>query len=121
MKFYTRHIAWLFILMFAIFGIEKINFSSEPICSKNLKFCPNATMYIYNTYSITGNNQSSEKSKETNSSKITTISCESYFINQSQVTFYSKENTSNNLSLFYYKPVIHSTPYIPLVDPPPIV
>lgn len=116
MSLQNKHIAWLFILVFAIFGVEKINFSTEPICSKTLKFCPTANMYIYNVYHISTDHSNKEK----NSSKVTTISCETFFLNQTQIVLDTKKRLTHNYSTFFYKPVIHSTPYIPLTDPPPI-
>lgn len=120
MKHYIKHIAWLFILIFTIFGLEKTNFSSEPICSKNLKFCPIANMYVINVFNLSTNN-TSEKSSDTDTSKVITISCETFFINQNAFSISTKTEIFHNFSDFYYKPVIHSTPYIPLTDPPPIV
>lgn len=120
MKHYLKHIAWLFILIFTIFGLEKINFSSEPICSKDLKFCPIANMYVYNVFNLS-TDSTSEKTADKNSSTITTISCETFFINQNELIVFTKTEVLRNFSDFYYKPVIHSTPYIPLTDPPPII
>jgi hypothetical protein len=120
MKHYIHHIAWLLILIFAVFGVEKTNFSTKSICTKDLRFCPTANMYVYNIFEIT-TDYSSKKDKESNSTKVITISCETFFINQIEITINSKQNSVYNYSTFYYKPVIHSTPYIPLTDPPPIV
>lgn len=120
MKHSIKHTAWLFILIFTIFGLEKTNFSSEPICSKNLIFCPIANMYIINVFNLS-TNKTSGNTTDNDSSKVTTISCETFFINQNELIVLTKTEVFYHLSDFYYKPVIHSTPYIPLIDPPPIV
>ncbi|MDR0193544.1 MAG: hypothetical protein LBI73_00350 [Myroides sp.] len=120
MKHYINHIAWLLILIFAVFGVEKTNFSAKSICSKDLRFCPTANMYVYNIFEI-ANDHSSKEKKENNSTKVITISCETFFLNQIEIAISTKQNSVYDYSVFYYKPVIHSTPYIPLTDPPPIV
>ena len=120
MNHYNRHIAWLLIIIFALFGAEKINFSVEQTCDKKLMYCPTANMYVYTVYKNTSRS-SNPDTKDTDTHKVTTIACETFFINQIESAIYTKQKVTYNYSPFYYKHVIHSTPYIPLADPPPIV
>lgn len=115
---HNRYIAWLLVIVFTIFGIEKINFITEPTCDKKLMFCPTANMYVY---TILDSNVpiTSEQSNE-HSSKIINITCETFFLSQLMIQQEINEVLFLTNSPYFFRPVIHSTPYITLIDPPPI-
>jgi len=117
---YNRHIAQLLCLIFVLLGGEKINFFTPQDCEARQSFCPTANMYVYQFDSspvADGGNQTNK----TKNCKATNISCETFFIAQEL-----EHHSTNDCPLFarkmyFYQPVIHSNPYITLVDPPPMV
>lgn len=115
---YNKYIAWLLVTVFTIFGIEKINFITGDTCDKKLMFCPTANMYVYTILESDVPITTEQPNEHRN--KIINISCETFFLSQGIVT----EEITTSLFLtnnqYFFKPVIHSTPYITLIDPPPI-
>lgn len=115
----NKFIAWSLVIIFAIFGIEKLNFITEETCDKKLMFCPTANMYVY-TVLDTDNQNTNEQHTEQRTNKIINISCETFFINQVVTQQEINGTRFFNNNQYFFKPVIHSTPYITMIDPPPI-
>ncbi len=114
----NKYIAWLLVIVFTIFGIEKINFITEESCDKKLMFCPTANMYVYTVLESDIPTNSEQSNEHRN--KIINISCETFFLNQLIVQQEINESQFFTNTQYFFKPVIHSTPYITLIDPPPI-
>lgn len=116
---YNRHIAQFLCLLFVLLGAEKINFFAQQDCESKISFCPIANMYVYQL----GTSSADHTGKTTKSKncKATNISCETFFIAQTVEHPQTKRHISFVEKQYFYKPVIHSNPYITLVDPPPNV
>ena len=116
---YNRHIAQFLCLLFVFLGVEKINFFTQQNCEDKLFFCPIANIYVYQL----GASPSEDAGKATKSKscKATNISCETFFIAQVLEQPQTKDRLRFTDKLYFYQPVIHSNPYITLVDPPPNV
>lgn len=116
---YNRHIAQLLCLIFVLLGVEKINFFTPQDCEARQSFCPTANMYVYHLGSsptTEGGNQTTK----TKNCKATNISCETFFIAQTLEQSPIKNRVLFAPKLYFYQPVIHSNPYITVVDPPPM-
>ena len=117
---YNRHIAQFLCLIFVLLGVEKINFFTPQDCEGKQSFCPIANMYVYQLGTSTPSEVPDFPSKSKNC-KAMNISCETFFI-AAELNHEKEERLSNfSTTLYFYKPVIHSNPYITLVDPPPNV
>lgn len=115
----NKYIAWALVIIFTIFGIEKLNFITEETCDKKLMFCPTANMYVYTVLDADNQNKNDQHTEQ-RTSKIVNISCETFFINQVVTQQEINDTRFFNSNQYFFKPVIHSTPYITLIDPPPI-
>lgn len=117
---YNRHIAQLLCLIFVLLGVEKINFFTPQDCETRQSFCPTANRYVYHFDSSTAVDGVNQTNKPKNC-KVTNISCETFFIAQDLDHSATKDCPLFDRELYFYQPVIHSNPYITLVDPPPMV
>lgn len=117
MQKYNKHIAQFLCLILVLLGVEKINFFSPQDCEARQSFCPIATMYAYKLGpSTTTDTETTPKRKNC---KALNISCETFFLAQVSATYPEKKSDNFSTALYFYKPVIHSNPYITIIDPPP--
>lgn len=116
---YNRHIAQFLCLIFVLLGVEKINFFAQQDCEGKQSFCPIANMYVYQLGATPS--EDTGKATKSKSCKATNISCETFFIAQVSEQPQTKDRLRFTGKLYFYQPVIHSNPYITLVDPPPNV
>ncbi|MEC4112990.1 hypothetical protein [Myroides pelagicus] len=79
-------------------------------------YCPSASLYTYNILQSTNNKEDSD----CNTTKLTNIICETFFINNNPDIELTEQKSTDLFAPFYFKQRIHSTPYITLIDPPPI-
>lgn len=117
---YNRHIAQFLCLLFVLLGAEKINFFAQQDCESRVAFCPIANMYVYQLGSSSADNPKGKTTKNKNC-KATNISCETFFIALELEQAQTKDHLFFAHKQYFYHPVIHSNPYITLVDPPPNV
>lgn len=116
---YNKHIAQFLCLILVLLGAEKINFFAPQDCDSRQSFCPTANMYVYHLGTSAANDLgNTSKSKNC---KATNILCETFFIAQDIPQTKERKVPKVITKLYFYKPVIHSNPYILVVDPPPIV
>ena len=116
---YNRHIAQFLCLLFVLLGAEKINFFTPQDCEDKLTFCPIANMYVYQLGASSSDDAT--KAPKSKNCKATNISCETFFIAQELERPSTKERSFFADKQYFYQPVIHSNPYITIVDPPPNV
>ncbi|MGG5505610.1 MULTISPECIES: hypothetical protein [unclassified Myroides] len=114
---YNRHIAQFLCLLFVLLGAEKVNFFTQQDCESKVSFCPIATMYVYQLGNSSADH--AEKTTKSKSCKATNISCETFFIAQTAEQAQTTKRLYLSHKQYFYQPVIHSNPYITLVDPPP--
>lgn len=117
MQKYHKHIAQFLCLILVLLGVEKINFFTPQDCETRQSFCPIANMYTYKLgSSTTTDTETAPKSKNC---KALNISCETFFLAQRSASYTEEKSSNFSTTLYFYKPVIHSNPYITVVDPPP--
>lgn len=73
-------------------------------------------MYVYQ---LSSSADHAEKTTKNKNCKATNISCETFFIAQTVEQVQSKKRIFFVHKQYFYQPVIHSNPYITLIDPPP--